>query len=229
MSTQEPSPLTVQQRAGHCRGEPTARRLAREAVSHRIGLAGQPSHRRPPLSSNVRPRRKRNAMHPLLTLLRSTTPPHELRLVDDVWNNKKLFVEWPVKPFLFMPGVARVERFHSYSHAQIAQIKAAKLSTDTRSNGPAVMAFGIAGGIRPLRNVGSRAWSVHHVYDGKYPAPGASTSVHAVKDGQLFTEAAGLVAVHPVADALADEVPYFAWLLRHEAFLRFGFNPDGVF
>jgi hypothetical protein len=36
-------------------GEPTACRLAREAVLVIIGLAGQSSHRRLPLSSNVRP------------------------------------------------------------------------------------------------------------------------------------------------------------------------------
>ena len=50
-----------------------------------------------------------------------------------------------------------------------------------------------------------------------------------MKDAALFTEAAGLVAAHPFADALADEVPYFAWLLRAEAYQRFGFDPDAVF
>ncbi len=38
-------------------GEPTACRLAREAALVIIGLAGQSSHRRLPLSSNVRPHR----------------------------------------------------------------------------------------------------------------------------------------------------------------------------
>ncbi len=47
--------------------------------------------------------------------------------------------------------------------------------------------------------------------------------------GDDFTEAAGLVAIHPVADALADDLAYCAWLLRHEAYLRFGFDPDRVF
>ncbi len=42
-------------------GEPTARRLAREAATLIISLAGQPSHRRPPLSSNVRQRRARSS------------------------------------------------------------------------------------------------------------------------------------------------------------------------
>jgi hypothetical protein len=98
-----------------------------------------------------------------------------------------------------------------------------------RSNGPAICAYKLAGGERPPRIVASRQWSVHHIYDGKFPAPGSITTAHAVKDGRYFTESAGLVAAHPVADALADEVPYFAWLLRAEAFRRFRFDPDQVF
>ena len=42
-------------------------------------------------------------------------------------------------------------------------------------------------------------------------------------------QSAGLVAIHPVAEALKDEYSYFAWLLRHEAFLRFNYDPDSVF
>jgi len=38
-----------------------------------------------------------------------------------------------------------------------------------------------------------------------------------------------LIATHPVADALCDEFPFFAWLLRAESFRRFGYDPDGVF
>jgi len=54
-------------------------------------------------------------------------------------------------------------------------------------------------------------------------------ALHAVKDGKHFTQAAGLVAIHPVAEALKDEYFYVAWRLRHEAFLRFGYDPDRVF
>jgi hypothetical protein len=32
-----------------------------------------------------------------------------------------------------------------------------------------------------------------------------------------------------VADSLCDELPLFAWRLRAEAFIRFGYDPDGVF
>ncbi len=43
------------------------------------------------------------------------------------------------------------------------------------------------------------------------------------------TQAAGLAAVHSVAEALKDEHSGFAWLLRREALLRFGYGPDGAF
>jgi hypothetical protein len=38
-----------------------------------------------------------------------------------------------------------------------------------------------------------------------------------------------LVAIHPLADALADEFPSFSWLLRAHAFNKFGYDPDEVF
>ena len=49
------------------------------------------------------------------------------------------------------------------------------------------------------------------------------------KDGLHFTQSAGLVAIHPIADVLSHEFPFFAWLLRGTAFNRFGYDPDGVF
>jgi len=90
------------------------------------------------------------------------------------------------------------------------------------------MAFQYAGGERPLRHNG-KGWAIHHVYDGQFPAPERTSSVRAVVEGNYFTEAAGLVAIHPLADGLATESSYFAWLLRHEAFVRFRFDPDNVF
>jgi len=45
----------------------------------------------------------------------------------------------------------------------------------------------------------------------------------------MFALHPGPVAIHPVAEALKDEYFYVAWMLRHEAFLRFGYDPDMVF
>ena len=170
----------------------------------------------------------RRASPQLLAQLRRTTPEYILDLVDYVWRKRELFVKWPAKQMCFMPGCTRVD-YHNYSAEQKAQLKAEGIAADSRSNGPAIMAFLLAGGERPGRAKPNKQWSVHHIYDGHFPLDGRSSTAHAVKDGRYFTEAAGLVAIHPIADALADEVPYFAWLLRFEAYKRFGFDPDEAF
>ena len=55
------------------------------------------------------------------------------------------------------------------------------------------------------------------------------TLLHAVKEGKHFTQPAGLFAIRPVAEAPKDECSHSAWLLRHEAFPRFDYDPDSVF
>lgn len=159
--------------------------------------------------------------------LRRKIPAQYLSIIDTVWTQPHDFLRWPERAFLFSPGAVR-DPYHKYSAEQVAQIKAAGVAQDTRSNGPAIMAFAIAGGERPKGAVGNKQWTIHHIYDGKHPVPGNRCS-HAVKTGHLFSEAAGLVAAHPIADSLADEFAYFAWLLRREAFVRFAFDPDQVF
>jgi hypothetical protein len=164
----------------------------------------------------------------MLDSFRSSTPLHILEIVDRVWVQRDLFVRWPKTALLFMPGVVR-GKYHKYTEEQKARLRRAGITPDSRSNGPAIMAYRLAGGERPPRVSPGREWSIHHIYDGKFPAGRASATTHSVNDGKYFTEAAGLVAVHPIADALADEVPYFAWLLRRESFDRYRFDPDGVF
>ncbi|MGH2361673.1 MAG: hypothetical protein ACRDGM_14170 [bacterium] len=107
--------------------------------------------------------------------------------------------------------------------------KARRVVLDTRPNGPAIASFVLAGGTRPERFGSSNAWSVHHLYSGKFPYIGRETTTHAAKECNHFTQSAGLVAAHPVADALVDEFPFFAWFLRAQAHLLFGYDPDGVF
>ena len=162
-----------------------------------------------------------------VTALRDGVPAAYMRIADEVWVNQAAFVGWPARSLLFMPGTVR-RKYHQYTAEERAQIKVAQIAPDTRSNGPAIMAFVVAGGQRPTRASGRKQWSIHHIYDGQYPAPGSKSCTRAVTHGQYFTEAAGLVAIHPIADALADELAYFAWLLRYEAHCRFNFDPDGV-
>ena len=160
--------------------------------------------------------------------LREKTPRHLREIVDRVWGQQNLYIRWPAKKLLFMRGAIR-QKYHKYTEKQKQRLQRAAITPDGRSNGPAICAFKLAGGERPKRDSGPREWSIHHIYDGKFPAPGRPSTTRAVKDKRYFTQAAGLVAVHPIADALADEVPYFAWLLRAEAYKRFKFDPDGVF
>jgi hypothetical protein len=107
--------------------------------------------------------------------------------------------------------------------------KARAIDLDTRHNGPAIAAFHFAGGTRPIRFGSKNSWSIHHLYSGKFPHFKSGATLHAAKQGDHFTQSAGLVAVHPLADAVSDEFPFVAWWLRAQAFIRFGYDPDRVF
>lgn len=163
--------------------------------------------------------------------LQQQTDKFVLEVAILVWNNRRHFVEWPERgDVLFAPGICRPGiRFHRYNDKQKALLLENGIRSDTRSNGPAIMSYRLAGGRRPQREKPGREWSIHHIYDGNFPAPGCATTTRAVAHSEYFTRAAGLVAVHPIADGLADECAYFAWLLRYEAFIRFKFDPDRVF
>jgi hypothetical protein len=71
--------------------------------------------------------------------------------------------------------------------------------------------------------------SFFEVERGQRSLSPALPSLQAVKQPRHFTQSAGLIAAHPIADALADECAAFAWRLRAEAFLRFGYDPEGAF
>jgi len=150
------------------------------------------------------------------------------KIVKIVRDNLPAFISWPKRSLLLLPGVTRDARYHQYPTEVKQQLIKAGITPDKRSNGPAICSFLLADGIRPVRETG-KGWNIHHLYDGKFPYNNNPTTTHAVKDGRFFTEAAGLVALHPLADAMADEFADFAWWLRREAYDRFGFDPDGVF
>jgi hypothetical protein len=120
------------------------------------------------------------------------------------------------------------KRFHTYPLSIRSTLKKAGIPIDPRTNGPAIAAYRLAGGTRPSRRDG-KGWDIHHIYDGRFAAKDSGVTLNAAKDGKHFTQAAGLVAIHPIAHACADEYYWFAWQLRHEVFLRFGYDPDGIF
>jgi hypothetical protein len=159
----------------------------------------------------------------------------EQAILSGVAAELDAFIRWPAEAVLLWPASNRLpppgkrQKYFSYPFhiREIANERGVVL--DTRPNGPAIAAFVLAGGARPERFGSSNKWSVHHLYSGKFPYVGRKITTHAAKEGGHFTQSAGLVAAHPVADALVDEFPFFAWLLRARAFLHFGYDPDGVF
>ena len=154
--------------------------------------------------------------------------PSEKKIINGVWEHRTEFVKWPAKARLLWEGRVRA-RYHTYPDEIKRELKERGIAIDSRSNGPAIMSFLLAGGKRPKRADSTKGWAIHHIYNGKFPFTKGGKTLHAVKDGNHFTQSAGLVAIHPIAHALADEYFHFVWLLRNESFLRFNYDPDRVF
>ena len=159
----------------------------------------------------------------------------ERSIIEYVAGEVDFFVQWATEALLLWPGCTRVplgdarQAYFNYPPHIKELARKAELRLDTRANGPAIAAFMVAGGTRPNRFGSSNAWSIHHLYSGKFPYLGRATTIHAAKESGHFTQSAGLVAAHPIADAMSDEFPFFTWYLRAKAYLRFGYDPDGVF
>ena len=159
----------------------------------------------------------------------------EREVLSVVGRELTSFVRWPARALLLWDGADRIpepgkrQKYFRYPEKIKSLAKSAAVRLDTRPNGPAIASFQLAGGDRPGRFGSSNSWSIHHLYSGKFPYREGVETTHAAKHGKHFTQSAGLVAAHPVADALVDEFPFFTWLLRAEAFRRYGYDPDSAF
>ena len=157
---------------------------------------------------------------------------HVAEYVGMHWQD---FVRFAEKPLLLWQSCDRLkpegkkQKYHSYPTEIKSAAKRIYAKLDTRPNGPARAAFEFAGGERPERLGSTNDWTAHHLYSGKFPYIGRSSTTHAVKLGNHFTQSAGVITAHPIADALCDEYPFFAWLLRALSYQKFGYDPDGVF
>ena len=134
------------------------------------------------------------------------------------------FVKWPKEALLLWHGCSR-DGNHDYPKEISELLRQRKIYRRNWSNDPAVHAFLLADGERPKRKHKSYGWNIHHLYFGV----GKHNCLHAVKDGRHFTQAAGVVAAHPIADALCEEDEDFTAMLRAESFKRFGYDPDCIF
>ena len=147
----------------------------------------------------------------------------EWTAILSIYADAEKSFEWPQVGSLLWPGCVRTfeDGKHDYPAELKVRLNRLGLNPDTRTNGPAIVSYLAAGGKRPI--CGGEGWHIHHIYDGTDGVP------HAVRDPNLFTHSAGLVAAHPVAHHLAHQSELLKWLLRREAFLRFGFDPMNVF
>lgn len=153
-----------------------------------------------------------------------------------IWLNQHAYFKWPKKGLVLSSEWARKRDPHhddlyAYSAEMIESCEKAGVPVDGRSNGPAIVTYLLAGGSRPMReDPPTWGWSIHHIYDGKYPAPHQHGGVlNAVQVAGEFTNSRGLVAAHPVADFVAANSRLLAWLLRWEAFHRFKYDPNRIF
>ncbi len=157
-------------------------------------------------------------------------PDYVRDVISHVIVNLDSLVKFPKRAELLWRGCDRTEKYHKYPNELKVAAKSRNVDlNDGRANGPAIGAFLVAGGERPDRYGSHNQWTIHHIYSSKFPYPNKKSSLHAIKDGTHFTQSAGLVAAHPIADAMCDEFPEFAWFLRAHAFKRFGYDPDQVF
>jgi hypothetical protein len=157
-------------------------------------------------------------------------------ILNVVLKKENDFVKWPAKPLLLWQGCDRVpesgevRRYHKYPSEIKNLMKQEGIHTDSRPNGPAITSFLYAGGERPIRIGSTNKWSIHHLYSGKFTYPNKSAlPFHAIKHHSHFTQSAGLLAVHPIIDALFDEIPAVSWLYRYKSFQKFGYDPMCVF
>jgi hypothetical protein len=165
-----------------------------------------------------------------------TNPSPAIRsVVLSVYKNLGEFVSWPTEALLLWDGCDRIpepgkkQKYHRYPEPLKLLRNSHQIPLDARPNGPAIAAFLVAGGIRHARLGSSNAWEIHHLYSGKYPYNDKAKTLHAIKHQRHFTQSAGLVAVHPIANGICDEFPAFVWILRIMAYQRFGYDPDHVF
>jgi len=161
--------------------------------------------------------------------------PHIQEIILKIFSNTESLCNFPQKALLLWEGCDRKkpskgkQKYHSFPITIKEQAKQKGIKLDTRGNGPAALAFKLAGGIRPERYGSNNAWTVHHLYSGKFPYLNKENTLHSTQNGLHFTQAAGLVSLHPLLDALADESPAFTWFLRYKTYEKFGYDPDQVF
>jgi hypothetical protein len=93
---------------------------------------------------------------------------------------------------------------------------------------PFEVAFKLAGGSIPEPAEGMN-WTMHHLYEGRFPFEGKTASFNAPEWSFHQTQTAGLVWVHPSMESLWRDFGAIVKTLRARAWVRFGYDPDRYF
>jgi len=102
----------------------------------------------------------------------STPIESHRRVILEVNHNLSDFVKWSERAELLWQGCDRTVDYHSFPDSLNHLFKERKLKRDTRSNGPAVAAFQVAGGNRPMRASGNGCISITSMTESS-PTPAA--------------------------------------------------------
>ncbi len=100
------------------------------------------------------------------------------------------FVQWPQRVVLLWDGCDRCpptgkkQKYHRYPESISKLAKTQKITLASRPNGPARAAFMFAGGLRPERFGSTNAYTMHHVYSGKFPYIEQTRTVQKSKTGR---------------------------------------------
>jgi len=97
----------------------------------------------------------------------SELSPSARIIINEVWEHRGDYIKWPTKPRLLWPGCVRI-KYHRIPDRIKEEARSKGVQVDSRSNGPAIMSFLLAGGERPTRSNG-QGWHIDHIYDGKFP------------------------------------------------------------
>ena len=77
----------------------------------------------------------------------------EKKIINEVWERRTDYIKWPAEARLLWPGCVRA-KYHSIPDRIKEGARSRGVQVDSRSNGPAIMSFLLAGGERPRRSNG---------------------------------------------------------------------------
>jgi hypothetical protein len=124
--------------------------------------------------------------------LEQVSAPAEKKVLKAVAEDLDSFVCWADEAILLWPECDRIpppgkkQKYFSYPEHIRQMARERRIALDTRPNGPAITSYFLAGGKRPGRFGSSNAWSIHHLYSGKFPYVGRQETKHAIKNGCHF-------------------------------------------